>query len=87
LVWTIEYDAQARKQLRKLGGAPAARVIAGLEKMAKLDDPSSRAKAMVDDWAGYWRFRFDDLRVIVKLEDNRLVIFVVAVGHRRNVYD
>ena len=42
---------------------------------------------MVDEWAGYWRFRFEDFRVIAKIEDNRLVIFVVAVGHRRNVYD
>ncbi len=87
MAWTIEYDTPARKQLRKLGGAPAARVIAGLEKMAKLDDPRTRAKAMVDDWDGYWRFRFDDFRVIAKLEDSRLVIFVVAVGHRRKVYD
>ena len=87
MVWTIEYDAQARKHLRKLGGAPAARVIVGLEKMAKLNDPRTRAKAMVDEWAGYWRFRFEDFRVIAKLEDDRLVIFVVAVGHRREVYD
>jgi mRNA interferase RelE/StbE len=87
LAWTIEYNATARKQLRKIGGALAARVIAGLEKMAKLADPRSRAKAMVDEWTGYWRFRFDDLRVIVQFEDDRMVIFVVALGHRREVYD
>lgn len=87
MVWTIEYEAAARKQLRKLGGAPAARAIAGLEKMAKLADPRARAKAMVDDWSGHWRFRFDDLRVIVRIEDARLVVLVVAVGHRREVYD
>ena len=87
MVWAIEYEAAARKQLRKLGGAPAARVIAGLEKMALLEDPRTRAKAMVEEWTGYWRFRFDDLRVIVKIEDRRLVILVVAVGHRRKVYD
>jgi mRNA interferase RelE/StbE len=87
LAWTIEYNATACKQLRKIGGAPAARVIAGLEKMAKLTDPRSRAKAMVDEWTGYWRFRFDDLRVIVQFEDDRMVIFVVALGHRREVYD
>ena len=87
MAWTLEYDAAARKQLRKIGGAPAAQIRAGLEKMAGLPDPRSRAKAMVDEWEGYWRFRFDDFRAIAKIEDDRLVIFVVAVGHRRKVYD
>ena len=86
MAWTLEYDAAARKQLRKIGGAPAARIRAGLEKIASLPDPRTRAKAMVDEWGGYWRFRFEDFRVIAKIEDHRLVIFVVAVGHRREVY-
>ena len=86
MAWTLEYDAAARKQLRKTGGAPAARIKSGLEKIANLADPRIRAKAMVDDWAGYWRFRFEDFRVIAKIEDDRLVIFIVAVGHRSKVY-
>lgn len=87
MAWTLEYDAAARKHLRKIGGAPATRIKAGLEKIANMADPRTRGKAMVDEWAGYWRFRFEDFRVIAKLEEDRLVIFVVAVGHRRNVYD
>ena len=41
---------------------------------------------MVDDWVGHWRFRIDDFRVIVKFEDGELIIVVVTVGHRREVY-
>ena len=87
MAWRVEIDAAAKKQLSKLGHAPADRIIVGLKKISQLPDPRSRAKAMVDEWAGYWRFRFDDFRVIAKIEDGRLVIFVVAVGHRRKVYD
>lgn len=86
MVWTLEYEAAARKQLRKLGGAPAARIIAGLEKIAQLENPRNRGKAMLDNYAGYWRYRFEDFRVIVKFEDDRLIIVVVTVGHRREVY-
>lgn len=86
MAWKVELDASAKKQLRKLGPAPANRIVAGLKKVSQLPDPRSRAKAMVDEWAGYWRFRFEDFRVIAKIEDDRLVIFVVAVGHRREVY-
>lgn len=42
---------------------------------------------MSGNYAGYWRFRFDDFRAIVRIEDGRLVIIVIAVGHRREVYD
>lgn len=42
---------------------------------------------MIDNYAGYWRFRFDDYRVIARIEDDHLVILVIAVGHRREVYD
>jgi mRNA interferase RelE/StbE len=87
LAWKIEVEAPARKQFRKIGYAPAARIVAGLKKIADLPDPRTRGKAMVDDWIGYWRFRFDDFRVIARIEDDRLVILVIAVGHRREVYD
>lgn len=87
MVWTIEVEAPARKQFRKLGHAPAARIVAGLKKIALLPDPRTRAKAMVGEWDGYYRFRFDDFRVIARIEDDRLVILVIAVGHRREVYD
>ena len=86
MVWTIEYEAAARKQLRKIGGAPSARIIGGLEKIAELTDPRSRAKAMAAEWFGYWRFRFDNFRVIAQIEDDRLIILVIAVGHRSKVY-
>ncbi len=86
MVWTLEYEAAARKQLRKLGGAPAARIISGLERIAQLDNPRSRGKAMLDNYAGYWRYRFEDFRAIVKIEDDKLIIVVVTVGHRREVY-
>lgn len=87
MAWTLEFDAEARKQLRKLGHAPAARIIAGLEKMANLEDPRSRGKALSGNRAGYWRWRFEDFRVIARIEDHKVVIVVIAVGHRREVYD
>ena len=86
MAWKVELDAAAKKQLRKLGHVPATRIVSGLKKIAQLPDPRVRAKAMVDDWSGYYRFRFDDFRVIAKVEDDRLIILVIAVGHRREVY-
>ena len=86
MAWTIEFDVAARKQLRKIGHAPAKLIVEGLEAIAQLDNPRDRGKAMVGNYAGYWRFRFADFRVIAKIEERRLVIAVIAVGHRREVY-
>jgi mRNA interferase RelE/StbE len=58
-----------------------------MERIAALDDPRQRGKALSGNRAGFWRWRFGDYRVIAQLEDRKLVIVVVAVGHRREVYD
>lgn len=54
--------------------------------MAALDSPRQRGEAMVGNNAGHWCYRFGDYRVITLIEDNRLVVLVIAVGHRREVY-
>ena len=41
---------------------------------------------MVGKYVGYWRYRFGDFRVIARIENERLVILVIAVGHRREIY-
>jgi mRNA interferase RelE/StbE len=86
LGWTIEYDAPARKQLRKLDKADAKRIVAALDAIADLKSPQDRGVAMVGNYAGYWRYRIGNYRVIARIEDGRMVIVVVAIGHRREVY-
>jgi len=90
--WQIEFDAAALKELKKLGKAPASRIIKTLEtRIATLDDPRDLGKPLVGDWSGYWRWRLKenmgcDYRVIAKIADDRVVILVVRVAHRREVY-
>ena len=85
--WQIEFEPAALKELKKLGKVPAARIIKTLEeRIATLDDPRDLGKPLVGDWSGYWRWRMGDYRVIAKIEDKRIVILVVRVAHRREVY-
>lgn len=46
-----------------------------------------RGKALVGNWAGYWRWRVGDYRIVASVEDDRLLILVVTVGHRLSIYD
>lgn len=85
--WRIGFHPVAAKEIKKLGKAPARRIIQILEtRIAMLDDPRDLGKPLVGDWNGYWRWRMGDYRVIAKIEDERVVIIVVRVAHRREVY-
>lgn len=87
MAWTIEVLPAAAKELRKLDRQVAARIVQTLEqRIATLDDPRSIGSALVGEHAGYWRWRIGDYRVIARIEDERIVILVVRVAHRREVY-
>jgi mRNA interferase RelE/StbE len=87
LVWTIEFVPEVTRELKKLGRSEAARIIRTLEeRIAVLDDPRSLGAPLVGEYAGYWRWRIGDYRVVARIEDARVVILVVRVGHRREVY-
>lgn len=72
--------------MRKLDRPTAGRVLGELEEIANLDDPRSRGKALTGNLAGLWRYRVGDYRVVCDIEDGVLVILVVDVAHRREVY-
>ena len=85
--WQIEFEPAAAKELKKLGREPARRIVDMLEKrVATLDDPRDLGKALLGEWSGYWRWRVGDYRLIAKIENERVVIVVVRVAHRREVY-
>ncbi|MGL4542793.1 MAG: type II toxin-antitoxin system RelE family toxin [Polymorphobacter sp.] len=85
--WTIEFEPNAARELGKLGHEPARRIITTLEdRIATLDDPRTLGHALVGDWTGFWRWRIGDYRVVARIEDARVVILVVRVAHRRDVY-
>jgi mRNA interferase RelE/StbE len=87
LHWTIEFDSSAAKTLRKIDRKWQTRIVGYLEEIAALPDPRNRGKALSGTVAGLWRYRVGDYRLICQLQDNVLVVHVVKIGHRREVYD
>ncbi len=64
----------------------ARRIRDELAEIAELDDPRSRGKALTGNLTGVWRYRVGDYRILCDIEDGRLVIVVVDVARRREVY-
>lgn len=87
MAWTIEFERAARRSFDKLPDTVAIRIATTLRKVAATENPRVRGIAMAGEWAGHWRYRIGDYRVIARIEDGRMVIVVVTLGHRREVYE
>ena len=88
MVWTVEYAASVRKSMRKLAPDVRKRIRRYIEeRLASLDDPRQLgAPLRGTQFADLWRFRVGDYRIITRLEHTRVIILVLAVAHRREVY-
>jgi len=88
LVWAIEISQTACRQIRRIDKAWQRRILDYLAtQVAPRDDPRSLGKSLRGDMHGFWRYRVGDYRLICQIEDAKLVILVVTLGHRRDVYD
>ncbi len=85
--WSIGFEPRADKDLQRLSSSDRARVLRYLhERVATLDDPRQLGKALKADFAGAWRYRIGDLRVVVRLEYDVLVVLVIADANRGDAY-
>ena len=88
MAWTIEFVPAAAKELNALGSTEASRVVKFLAtRLAKLDDPRSIGDALKCRLGQLWKYRIGDYRIIAEIRDSVLLIFVVRIGHRREVYE
>ena len=83
----VSYLPAAEKQMARFGTPVQRRIKRYMTTIAALDDPRSRGKALKGNLSDFWCYRVGDYRVICKIVDDELVITVVKVGHRSDVYD
>ena len=85
--WVYRFDERALKELKKLGHQTQIDILAYLdERVAGKADPRRFGKGLKADLAGLWRYRVGDYRILCQIKDGELLVLVVTVGHRRDVY-
>lgn len=80
----IETAPAAVRQLRKLDPTSRRRIQAALELLADQPRPSGAKKLVGGE--GEWRLRTGDIRIVYEIHDDVLIVLVIAVGHRREIY-
>ena len=88
MVWQIEFSPVIEKEFAKLDPQIAKRVTNFLRsRVAMLDDPRSIGEALTGPILGkLWKYRVGDYRIICDIQDGKLTILALRVGHRREVY-
>jgi mRNA interferase RelE/StbE len=88
MAWKIELSAQVDRDLARFDPQQTKRILKFLhERLAPLDNPRSIGQALhgsrLDE---FWKYRVGDYRLICKIEDDRLLVLVLRVGHRKEIY-
>jgi mRNA interferase RelE/StbE len=88
LAWRIELSETAEKQFSKLDRPVAQRIRSFLrERVAVLEDPRSIGDALKgSELVEFWKYRVGDWRLICKISDQKILITVLSLGNRREVY-
>ena len=85
--YTVEYTAQAVKELKKLDKQNRALIIGWIEKnLVGCTDPRQHSKGLTANRSGQWRYRVGDYRLLAEIQDKKIVILILNVGHRSEIY-
>lgn len=87
MVWEIKFTEFADKQLGKLNKTIAKQITNYLIKISKLDNPKQFGKSLRLNKFGLWRYRVNDHRILCEIKDHELIILVVKLGHRKDIYE
>ena len=87
MTWKVEITPEASAELKKLETAEAQRIFKFLfERLQNREDPREIGEALKGNLREFWRYRVGDHRILCRLEDGIVTVFVVHIGHRREVY-
>lgn len=85
--WRVEINRSAEKQIQKLSRTAQESIVRFLrERVQTADNPRQWGKPLHGDKGGLWRYRVGVYRLICDIQDERVTVLVVSVGHRKDVY-
>ena len=87
MAWTVKISDVAERQLRKLDRPVQKRILDWLDdRIEGCKNPRHFGAPLKGDRAGFWRYRIGVHRALCDIQDGRLMVLVLTIGHRREVY-
>lgn len=86
--YKVIFTERAKKQLKKLDKHISALIIGWLEKnVENCENPRLHGKGLVGNKSGQWRYRIGDYRAICEIQDDKIIVLVLEIGHRKIIYN
>ena len=87
MAWRIEITRTATRQIAKLEHKAQKSILDFLrERLSGADNPRQGGRALQGEKRGLWRYRVGDCRLICDIQDEKITILVLELGHRKDVY-
>ncbi len=87
MIYDLKYEAKAVRQIKKMDPASRRLIKSWIEKnLLNTDNPRLHGKGLKGNLSNYWRYRVGDYRILAEINDSEIVIIIVEIGHRRDVY-
>ncbi len=86
MAWKISIHKNAQIALKKLDKTIRQRIEKFIDELIDMEDPRTRGKGLTANRKGQWRYRVGDYRIICEIQDNVLIILVLEIAHRSEVY-
>ena len=84
--YQLIYTEDSLKQLKKMEKYTQELITSYMRKTQACEEPRAKGKALSASLKGFWRYRVADYRVICEIEEDKIIIIVVDVGHRKGIY-
>ena len=87
MAWTVKLDSYAVRQLKKIDKQAQQRIVDYLQKrIAGGENPRRLGKPLTGHFSSLWRYRVGDYRLVCKIKDKEVMVLVVNIWHRKEVY-
>ena len=86
-MYKVVFSERALKQIKLFDKNTAKLLMAWIRKnLDGCSNPRALGKSLTANHSGHWRYRVGDYRIIAEIEDDRVIILVINIGHRRDIY-
>lgn len=85
MVYKVVYLDKVEEDLKRLDKSTAKKILSRIE-VYLATDPRGLGKPLKGEFLGYWRYRWGDYRVIYKISEQEILIIVLRISHRKDVY-
>ncbi len=87
MIYRVRFTEAAKKELKKLDKPTAALIMAWIKKnLEGCSNPRQHGKGLTANRSGQWRYRVGDYRLLAEIQEDEIIILILNIGHRRDIY-